>query len=611
MAYYHAERAKGGVGLIIGEMTSVHPNSLSLLQQLAGFDERSIPGFAMIADAVHKNGAKIFGQIAHSGRQSGGLFTNQPVWAPSRVPSPRIREIPHVMTIEEIEEVKEGFVKTASNFRAAGYDGIEIHGAHGYLINEFMSPFTNHRSDAYGGSLENRLRLALEIVDAVRAEIGNSMALGMRIGGDELVPGGLTLEEMRAIASKLEETGKLDYLSVSLGIHESHHVMIGDMSVPLGAAVYLAAAIKEVVDLPVFAVLRINDPVQAEQILAEGKADAVNMVRALICDPELPEKASQGRVDDIRKCMACNQECRRVDTGASLCCTQNPTVGFEKELGADTLKAAPVKKKVVVVGGGPGGLEAARIAAMRGHKVTLYERNSELGGQVLAASRASSRAALQECVRYLSAQMGKLGVDVRLGVDARADLVIADNPDAVILATGSAPFVKEIPGAAEAAVKVSNVREVLEERVDAGENVVIFDYPQGFWPCCDTAEVLAEKGKKVAVVTPLLFVGMGIPVDSLRPMYERLLSRHVVFIPNADISAVQGRSVVIYNVYDRKEQVLENVDTLILSLGGEAEDALYRQLRGRIKELYQVGDCVAARRISDAVREGHLAGRRI
>jgi hypothetical protein len=354
---------------------------------------------------------------------------------------------------------------------------------------------------------------------------------------------------------------------------------MGDMSLPLGAAVYLAAGIKGVVNLPVFTALRINDPVQEEQILDEGKADVIGMVRALICDPELPNKAREGRLDEIRKCMACNQGCRRGDFGAPICCTVNPTVGFEKELGIGTVKPAKTKKKVVIIGGGPGGFEAARIAAIRGHQVTLCEKREELGGQVNLATKAPSRAGLGESIRYLSLQMRKLGVDVKAGVEATADSILREKPDTVVvLATGPTPLIRDIPGAAEGGIKITDVREVLEEKVDTGDNVVIFDYPHGFWQCCDTGEFLAEKGKKVAVVTPLAFVAMSIPLDSLRPTYERLLTKNVTFLPHYDIRAIRTKTLIVYNVYDKREQYLEDIDSLILSLGGQANDALFYEL---------------------------------
>jgi mycofactocin system FadH/OYE family oxidoreductase 2 len=610
-AYYLAERAKGGVGLIVSELTAVLPNSLSSAAFLAGFDERAIPGFRLIADMVHEHGVRIVGQLAHMGRQSAPHpSTKLPLWAPSPVPSPIIRETPHAMTVNEIQEVKEGFVKSASNLQVAGYDGIEIHGAHGYLINQFMSPFTNYRTDAYGGNLENRLRFALEVIAAVREQIGDNMVLGIRISGDELVPGGLTLNDMREIAARLEGTGKIDYISVSVGIHETDYVMIGDMSVPLGAIAYLAAGIKEVVNLPVLAVLRINDPVQAEQILAEGKADMIGMCRALICDPELPNKAREGRLNDIRKCIACNQECRRADRGP-VRCTLNPTVGFEKELGIGTIKPAATKKKVVIIGGGPAGLEAARIAAIRGHKVTLYEKRNELGGQIIVATKVPSRSELGESIRYLSYQLRNLGVDIKLGAEATTDSILREKPDAVVVATGSKPLMRDIPGAAEGSIRITNVQEVLEERIDTGDNVVIFDYPAGFWQCCSTAEFVATKGKKVTIVTPLPFIGMSIPFDSLHGVYQRLLTQDVIFIPNSDIRAIKGSSLIIHSLYSDREQYLEKIDSLILSLGGQANDALYHELSDKVKEVYLVGDCVAPRKIPDAIHEGHRIGRRI
>ena len=611
MAYYNAEKAKGGAGLIITELTSVHPTSLPSAQFITGFDARTIPGFRLVVDMVHEHGAKIFGQLSHMGREAGSLFSKLPLWSPSPVPCPVVREIPHVMTVDEIREVKEGFIKSASNMQAAGYDGIELLIGQGYLVNQFMSPNTNQRTDSYGGSPENRLRFALEVIKAVREQIGDNMVLGVRISGDELVPGGLTLNDMQEIAVRLEGTGKLDYISVSVGNFETIHIMLCDMSVPLGAVVYLAAGIKEVVNLPVFTVLRINDPVQAEQILAEGKADMIGMARALICDPELPNKSREGRLDDIRKCMACCQECMYVDRGISISCTMNPTAGFERELGIGTIKPAAIPKKVVVVGGGPGGLEAARVLALRGHQVTLYEKSNELGGQVNIATRVPSRTDLGESIRYLSQQVKKLGVDIRLGVTATAEYILRENPDAVVIATGSTPLMREISGAVEGSIKITNVLEVLEEKVDTGDNVVIFDYPESFWQCCGTAEFLARKGKMVTIVTPLPFIGMSLPQPSLTPTYERLLTKDVTFIPNYDITAIKDKTLIIHNVYTNKEQHLEHVDSLVLSLGGQASDALYHELRGKVKEIYPVGDCVAPRKMPAAIREGHLVGRQI
>ena len=610
-AAYLAERAKGGAGLIISESSSVHPHSLALMQLLAAFDERAIPHFRRVTERVHENGAKIFGQIAHSGRQTSSVSSRVSLWAPSAVPSGKIREIPHAMTVPEIREVVEGFAKSASHFKAAGYDGIELHGAHGYLIEQFMSPFTNRRTDAYGGSLENRLRFGLEVIDAVRKRIGDQIVLGIRLSGDELVPGGLTLDDMQEIAARLEATGQLDYMSLSIGVHETQHIMIGDMSIPLGAAVYVAAGIKQVVRLPVLTALRINDPVQAEQILADGQADLIGMARALICDPELPNKAREGRLDDIRKCMACSQDCRGDERGVPISCTINPTAGYERELGIGTIKSAAARKKVVVVGGGPGGLEAARVAAMRGHKVTLYERSSELGGQVNLATKVPSRNGLEESIRYLGNQVRKLGVDIKFRTEATADSILQEKPDAVVVATGSVPFMKDIPGAAGGRLKITNVREVLEGSIDTGDRAVVFDFPEGFWQCIVTAEFLALQGKNVTLVTPLPSIGMGLPLSSTHNAFERLLTNHVTLITNCDIKAIKDKRLTIFNVLDHQEQHLENIDSLVLSLGGKANDALYHALMDHVKEIYLVGDAVAPRKISAAVREGHLAGRRI
>jgi 2,4-dienoyl-CoA reductase-like NADH-dependent reductase (Old Yellow Enzyme family) len=335
---------------------------------ILNWDDRVIPGLKRLADAVHEHGTKIFGQLIHQGRQMTSSITNRPILAPSPIPCPLRREIPKEMEAEDIQEVVSGFGQAAKRLKESGFDGVELQGAHGYLLQQFMSPFSNKRKDQYGGPLENRLRFVFEVIGDVRKKVGDDFVVGMRISGDEFVPGGLTIENMKEIAQRFEASGQIDYISVSVGNYASGYLTTPPWYIPAGSFVYLAANIKEVVDLPIICVNRINDPILAEKILEDHQADLVGMCRALIADSEFPLKAREGRVDEIRNCIGCRQGCSGVATATTphLGCTINPVVGLEAEI--SSLEPASVKKKILVIGGGPGGLEISRTAAKRGQK---------------------------------------------------------------------------------------------------------------------------------------------------------------------------------------------------------------------------------------------------
>lgn len=617
--YYYAERAKGGAGLIVIGGSVVLRNSLARTGFNLVSDERSIPMYKKIVDAVHAHGATIMSQLSHHGRQTTNIFSRLPAISPSPIPCILYRETPKEMEKEDMEEVILGFVQGARNVQQAGFDGVEIYAAHGYLLSQFLSPHSNKREDEYGGSLEKRIRFPLEVIDAVRKEVGKDFVVGLRMNGDDFTTGGLTLQDTKIIAKKFAETKKIDFISVSGTTYNAITLLAADMNFPLGVFVHLAAGIKEVVDLPVVCVNRINDPIQAEKILTDGQADMIGMCRALICDPELPNKAKEGRLNDIRYCIACNQGCiGRENRNAPMSCTYNVAVGGEKELGIGTLKPATKRKKVMVVGGGPAGMEAARIAAERGHAVSLYEKSSELGGQINILTRVESRKEFQNVVRYLRGQLEKLGVRVNLGIEVSSEVVLSAKPDSVVVATGSTPLCsgftparpdrESLPGVEQE--NVLTVWDVLLERKEVGEKVLLIDEEFDF-RSTSTAEFLALKGKKVEILTRLPYVGAEINIASFIPQMQRLRKNGVIFTPLTGVQEIRENTVIVYDIFTNEERKIGGVDTVVLSMGNKPNYDLYKQIKGRVKELYAVGDCIAPRKVIDAVYEGHRVAREL
>jgi len=607
MCYYYVERAKGGAGLILTEITAVHPTARKYPECVMSYDERCIPGFAKTAKLIHEHGAKFLVQLAHSGGRMSSVDSLLPLWSPSTVKSPIANEVPHQMDIDDMKELLDGYARAASNVRVSGADGVEIHAAHEYLLSEFMSPLINRRTDEYGGSLDNRLRFVKEVINCVRENLGRDLVVGIKMNGDDFLEGGLTLDETKEIAARLEDTGQIDYITVSAGTSFNTHLNVPPMYMPLGSYVHLAAGIREVVDIPVIAVGRINDPIQAEKILADGQADMVAVCRGQICDAEWANKAHQGLVDDIRKCIACNEGCIgtlfKIRPGT---CVLNPTVGLEQEFGIGTLKPAQTKIKVVVVGGGPAGMEAARVAALRGHRVVLYEKENQLGGQVNMAAKAPYRAEFGDIARYLSQQMEKLGVQIKLGVEATPDMVEDEKPDAVVVATGSTPIVPSIPGAGEN--KVVSYWQVMREEVELGEKVVLID-AVGHYQAYGTAEFLADRGKHVEIVTSKLHAGADLDLTNIVPIYERLLSKGVAISPITEVKRMSGDAVIVQNVFSGEERAIEGVDNVVVAVGNKADNELYYALKRRMSPVYTVGDCVAPRNVMRAIKDGHFVGR--
>lgn len=611
---YYVERAKGGVALIEVGGTEIHRNAL-VFSHLNLICEEAIPWYQSMTSQVHAYGTKIILQLGHLGREMQGHFSREPIWAPSPIQSPYWRETPKEMEKEDIEEYFQAIKTSVEIAKKGGFDGVLVYTSQGYLMGQFLSPHTNKRTDEYGGSVENRTRLLRTVIDIVREVGGDDFLIGLKFQGDDFIDGGLTIDDTREIAQMIGN--KVHYYHVTASTYAHRHLHAADMSHPLGLLVPLASAIREVVDVPVFTANRVNDPVQAENIIADGHADGVSMVRALIADPEWPNKAKEGRLDDIRTCVACNLGCHnRLMKMVSVACIQNAAAGEEKQWGIGTLQRDAVGKRVVIVGGGPGGLEAARVAALRGAQVILFEKKDTLGGQVNLASKPEDRQELAGVIRFLTMQVEKLKVDVRLNTEATVEMVLAEKPDAVIIATGSTPLrtgyyagrprVEELPGVRQE--HVITTWEALENPPEDKNIVIIDDQPDGDFHGPVTAELLADNGNKVTIVTRLSSVGLGIYFGSLPPLLQRLFSKGVNQIPMTYAIEIEESRIKVMHAFTGEESYLD-ADYVVLAMGNKANDDLYKALKGKVGQLSRVGDCAAPRAIINAVYEAHKAAR--
>jgi mycofactocin system FadH/OYE family oxidoreductase 2 len=613
--YYWGERAKGGAGLIITEEMSVHPTDMAYDKLIDVYHPEVIDGFKKITDHIHQYDCRIFAQINHNGQQCDGSNSRLPVWAPSPMPDVLFRETPKEMEHEDIDEVARYFAQSARHVREGGFDGVEIQFGHSSLARQFLSPLTNFRQDEFGGSLENRMRAPLMFVEAVRRAVGKDFTIGIRMCADEMIPGGLNLENVQEIGGLFEQSGLIDFMDLSIATFYNLYLVEGTMHMPLGYTIPLAAGMREKVKLPVFCTGRINDPVMAEKVLEAGQADMIGMCRGLICDPFLPQKAQTGRLDDIRHCIADNQGCiGRIGMNKTLGCIQNPCVGREKEMGGETgTTPAAVKKKVMIVGAGPAGMWAAKTAAGRGHDVTLYERQKRVGGQINIAMKGAGRDEVGVIIRNEKSWLEKNGVNLCLGVSVTPELVAQEQPDAVIVATGSVP--KEHPVGGSDGPAVFNVWQVLNGEAELGDNICFIDY-DGHHRATATAELLADQGKTVHMITSSLFIGAELgPTQDLYLTRQRLLQKGVTFTPDIAVMEVGGEKgekiVKGFNVYSNEWQEWGPYDTLVLAMGQQVDDSLYHSLKGKVAELHRIGDCVAPRKLDMAIWEGHTVGRQL
>jgi 2,4-dienoyl-CoA reductase-like NADH-dependent reductase (Old Yellow Enzyme family)/thioredoxin reductase len=601
---YLVERAKNGVGMMNVESTYVDPAGRGRVYQLGLHDDKLIPSHKRLTEAVHKYGTKIAAEIQHAGRQTISTVTGFQVVGPSPVPcEPTGGELPRELSVSGIKRLVQSFAQAARRAKEAGYDMVTIHGAHGYLINAFVSPFSNKRRDEYGGSMENRMRFPLEIYHAVRAMVGDDYPVGYRMSADEFIDGGLTLDDGRMIAKKLEGSG-VDYLDVSCAIYESTPMMCAPMDMPLGYLTHLAAAIKQVVEIPVIATGRINDMVFAERILENNQADYVHMVRAFHADPEILVKARKGEMDDICMCMACNKCVDVLLKNLPIICTVNPCVGREREF---ELKPAKARKRVMVIGGGVAGMEAARIAQIRGHEVTLFEKDAELGGQIRWASKGKYHEEFLQTARYRIHEVKRTGVKLELGKEVTLADVKSFNPDVVVIATGAVPFVPMIPGIENAFVSTST--DVLSgKREVGGKSLVIGGGREGL----TVAEFLSENGSQVIVVEASDALGLDLGPVRQWVMRDRIKENRAIDVMlKTTVERIDDKGVEVRR--EGSSETLSRVDSVVLAWARKSVIRLADEIAeySKVPEIYRIGDAVIPRDASDAIYEGALIGRMI
>lgn len=590
---YYVERAKGGVGYITTEHTGILQQGKASWKMILIHTDEHAAKIKKLIEAVHEAEGKIVVQINHAGRQTSSEITGMPIVGASPIPGPPKNEIPRELSVAEIEEIIEAFSAAAQRVKEAGADGVEIHMAHGYLICSFLSPFTNKRSDRYGGDVQGRSRLAVEVLQSVRSRIGPDFPIICRLSADEYLQGGLRIEETKQIAKTLEEKGA-NALHIS-----ACNVVTGYLNQPPyyveeGVFVHLAEAVKAQVDIPVITVGRIRSPIMADQIIRDGKADLISMGRALIADPHLPQKAKDGRLEEIIPCISCNK-CIQTQRQGAIRCSVNPETGNEAEF---RFEKADRSKNVWIVGGGPGGLKAAEIAALRGHQVTLFERKDKLGGRVRLGANPPGKAVLNEFIDYLEGRVRALGITLEMDKEFTADMITSGEPDVVIVATGASPQFPDWKGVEES--DALSVDDVLSDWADIGDNVLIVG---GGGTGAEIADLLSEVGKKVTLIEMLEDIASDLINHLQHYLKQRLSDKEVNILTSTRVVDLGKGYAMVEDASGIKK--LDGFDDIVLALGSETpNDVIYKDLEDKVAELYVIGDASQPRAIVDAVWEG-------
>ncbi|MCE7026617.1 NADH:flavin oxidoreductase [Jiella avicenniae] len=630
---YHEEKAKGGIGLtMFGGSSSVSMDSPAApWNQISVADDSVVPFFREFSERIHRHGARLMIQLTHMGRRTKWDTEHWlPVKSASATREPASRAIAKALEQEEIDRIVADFAAAARRCKEGGLDGCEISAAHGHLVDQFWSPHSNHRTDKYGGSLENRMRFGIEVLSAMREAVGDDYVIGMRMSGDEMLKGGLSHEDCVAIAAEYTSRGLVDFLNVIGGQardHIAHAISLPNMSFPVAPFLSLPSAIKREVDVPIFHAQRVTDLATGARAVAEGHVDMIAMTRAHIADPHLVKKLSEGRADDIRQCVGAGYCIDRIYVGGDALCIQNAATGREATM-PHVIDKAATRKTAVVVGGGVGGLEAARVLAERGHAVTLFEKSDRLGGQINVASRATWREALSGIPRWLVSQLQKLGVDIRLNTEADEAAIAALSPDIVIVATGGLPQKGEAKGFEHAVT----TWDVLEGRSQPSGTVLLYDEIGGH-NAASTAEVLAKMGCLVELVTHDRMIGEEIGPTNQPVHLRELYKLGVLMTPNSELIEIypEGNRLIaaIRNTMtDAEEERV--VDAVVVDYGTLPVDDLHFALKDKAKNrgltddhaivagepqpfeingaasgqgytLYRIGDAVAGRNIHAAI----------
>ncbi|MDQ0475388.1 oxidoreductase [Labrys wisconsinensis] len=639
---YHEERARGGVGLIVFESQAVHPSGKMSRRFVSAWDPATIPRYRRLAEAVHRHGARLIGQLTHGGHTS---LENPPhlLWAPTQMPEPSSNFSTKAMDLDDIAATIEGFAVSARNAREGGFDGVEIKVAHDGLLRSFASPFFNHRTDRYGGSFENRVRLSVEVLQAIKAATAADFPVGVRICLHEFTPFGYGLDYGLRLAEALEATGCVDYFNADAGSFSSYWMEIPPAGVAAGTFRELNAALKRQTRLPVVAFGRISPPELGEEMLAAGEADLIGFARQLIADPETPNKLRSGRSHLVRPCIACNDACiYQVGQEKQVRCIHNPAAGREREVSERVLPPVDRARRVVVVGGGPAGMKVAEIARRRGHAVTLLERAGELGGQVRQAARQPEHQAIAGVADYLEAAIRDLGVDIRLRAEGSPAAIAALAPDVLVVATGSEPNLPDSNARPAADVRLArdlgrqvvpaipgldlpfvvSGDQVLRGEVQLQGRVLVIDV-NGRWEAAGTAEYLADRGCRVEIVTPRHAVGSDLEGGTRTLFYRRAAVKRIAIRPETALVAIEPGRVRVasvfaadatsgwdgYMLHPGAESWIEGLDWVVAVLGRRSREDLYHRCREapelRGVRIERVGDCVAPRLIESNIAEAH------
>jgi mycofactocin system FadH/OYE family oxidoreductase 2 len=605
---YYRERARGGAGLIITEEQSVHPSDYAYEKLIHAYDPAVIPHYRKLTDALKAEGAAVFCQINHNGLQGFSFFNDEPLWGPSPVADTLFREIPQAIDAQQLEEVIAGYGRVASHARAGGFDGVEFQASHSSILRQFLSPYTNRRQDEWGSSVAGRMRLTVRCLEVAREALGPGMALGIRLCTDELIDGGLTLDQVVEIAKRLDELGIVDFVNTSIGTTGRLYVVEGPMAVPSGYQSGHTAAIREAVRVPVIGVGRINDPLMADRLLREGVCDLVGVVRAQIADPDWAGKGEQEQAAEIRKCIACNQYCiGLMGLNSPLSCIQNPANGSEASLGTTSYAPTAHPKRVIVVGAGPAGMEAAIVAAHHGHTVHLWERDRAVGGAVNWIVKTPQRLEYGDLIRNKSSELKRYGVKVELGKEATPEALIAERPDAVVIATGQEEQrPSHIPGMD--GPRVRTPLEILSQPRFAPGHVLILD-DIGFHQATSLAEYLLDGGCRISLVTSAFYVGqhLGTTLD-LELWHSRIAGRPITLYPGHIVLDVQADPLLM-DIHSGQQRPLPGVDWIVPVNQGRSRDALFHALQGRVPDVVRVGDALAPKDVGEAILDGHRAAR--